>query len=95
MRPFSAPSDGWRSVLASGCNPPQLHEVRHWIPSGGTSANPGRAFFYFDVGFMIWVLLGALGNYVAGEFGMTPTQKGLMTAIPLLGESLLRCSSGT
>lgn len=52
------------------------------------------AFLYFDVSFMIWVLLGALGNYVAGEFGMTPAQKGLMTAIPLLGGSLLRLLFG-
>lgn len=54
----------------------------------------GSAFLYFDVSFMIWVLLGALGNYVAGEFNLTPTQKGLMTAIPLLGGSILRLVFG-
>jgi NNP family nitrate/nitrite transporter-like MFS transporter len=52
------------------------------------------AFLYFDISFMIWVLLGALGNHVAGEFGMTPAQKGLMTAIPLLGGSVLRLVFG-
>jgi NNP family nitrate/nitrite transporter-like MFS transporter len=52
------------------------------------------AFLYFDVSFMVWVLLGALGNYVAGEFGLSPTQKGLMTAVPLLGGSLLRLVFG-
>ena len=52
------------------------------------------AFLYFDVSFMIWVLLGALGNYVASEFGLSPAQKGLMTAIPLLGGSILRLVLG-
>jgi MFS transporter, NNP family, nitrate/nitrite transporter len=52
------------------------------------------AFLYFDVSFMIWVLLGALGNYVAAEFEMTAGQKGLMTAIPLLGGSFLRLTLG-
>lgn len=52
------------------------------------------AFLYFDVSFMVWVLLGALGNYVAAEFGLSPAQKGLMTAIPLLGGALLRLVFG-
>src|SRR5713101_8976426 len=52
------------------------------------------AFLYFDVSFMIWVLLGALGNYVAGDLGLSPAQKGLMTAIPLLGGSILRLVFG-
>ncbi|MBI3851155.1 MAG: NarK/NasA family nitrate transporter [Verrucomicrobia bacterium] len=52
------------------------------------------AFLYFDVSFMIWVLLGALGNYVAADFGLSPAQKGFMAAVPLLGGSLLRLVSG-
>ena len=52
------------------------------------------AFLYFDVSFMVWVLLGALGNYVASQFGMTPIQKGFMTALPLLGGSILRLVFG-
>ncbi len=52
------------------------------------------AFLYFDVSFMIWVLLGALGNYVATDLGLNPAQKGLMTAIPLLGGSILRLVFG-
>src|SRR5437764_14150905 len=52
------------------------------------------AFLYFDVSFMIWVLLGALGNYVASDLGLNPAQKGLMTAIPLLGGSILRLVFG-
>lgn len=52
------------------------------------------AFLYFDVSFMIWVLLGALGNYVAADLHLDPAQKGLMTAIPLLGGSVLRLVFG-
>jgi MFS transporter, NNP family, nitrate/nitrite transporter len=52
------------------------------------------SFLYFDVSFMIWVLLGALGNYIASDLGLSPAQKGLMTAIPLLGGSILRLVLG-
>ncbi|HZT23115.1 MAG TPA: hypothetical protein VFB55_09430 [Verrucomicrobiae bacterium] len=47
------------------------------------------AFLYFDVSFMIRVLLGALGNYAAAALQINAAQKGLMTAIPLLSGSLL------
>lgn len=43
---------------------------------------------------MIWVILGALGNHISEDFGLTPAQKGLMTAIPLLSGSLLRLVLG-
>ncbi|HEV2435426.1 MAG TPA: nitrate/nitrite transporter [Verrucomicrobiae bacterium] len=52
------------------------------------------AFLYFDVSFMIWVMLGALGNYIASDLNLNPAQKGLMTAIPLLGGSILRLVFG-
>src|SRR5712664_1279435 len=52
------------------------------------------SFVYFDVSFMVWVFLGALGNYIASDLGLSPAQKGLMTAIPLLGGSILRLLFG-
>ena len=52
------------------------------------------SFLYFDVSFMVWVLLGAVGNYIATDFQLSPAQKGLMTAIPLLGGSILRLLFG-
>jgi len=52
------------------------------------------SFLYFDMSFMVWVLLGALGNYVAGDLHLNAAQKGLMTAIPLLGGSILRIVFG-
>lgn len=48
------------------------------------------AFFYFDVSFMVWVLLGPLAPFLSEQLHLTATQKGLLTAIPLLGGSLFR-----
>lgn len=52
------------------------------------------AFLYFDVSFMVWVLLGVLGVHIASDFGLTASQKGLMVAIPILGGSLVRIPLG-
>ena len=52
------------------------------------------AFIYFDISFMVWVLMGVLGVYIAKDFGLTATQKGFMAAIPLLGGSLVRIPLG-
>ncbi|MGG1656053.1 MFS transporter, partial [Geobacillus thermopakistaniensis] len=38
---------------------------------------------YFDISFMIWNLLGALGVFVAESFALTPAEKGMMVAIPV------------
>jgi MFS transporter, NNP family, nitrate/nitrite transporter len=61
------------------------------------SGNPKTlfsAFFYFDISFMIWVMLGPLGNSIAEEFGLSAAQKGLMTGLPILSGSLLRLVLG-
>ncbi len=52
------------------------------------------AFLYFDISFMVWVLIGVLGVYIAKDFGLTATQKGFMAAVPLLGGSLVRIPLG-
>ncbi|MBI1864138.1 MAG: NarK/NasA family nitrate transporter [Nitrospirae bacterium] len=52
------------------------------------------AFLYFDVSFMIWVLLGALGVFISQEFALTATQKGFMVAVPILSGSPLRLPIG-
>lgn len=52
------------------------------------------AFLYFDVSFMIWVLLGPLGTYISEELKLGPAEKGLLTAVPLLGGSLFRLVLG-
>ena len=52
------------------------------------------AFLYFDVSFMVWVLIGVLGVHIAGTFGLTPSQKGLLVDLPILGGSLVRIPLG-
>lgn len=52
------------------------------------------AFLYFDISFMVWVLMGVLGVHIAKEFGLSATQKGLLAAIPILGGSLVRLPIG-
>jgi NNP family nitrate/nitrite transporter-like MFS transporter len=52
------------------------------------------AFLYFDVSFMIWVLLGALGILIAQDLSLSSTQKGLMVAIPLLSGAAMRILVG-
>src|SRR5438094_1863134 len=53
------------------------------------------ALLYFDVSFMVWVLLGPLAPFLREQFGLTATQQGLLVAIPLLGGSLFRPFLGT
>ncbi len=48
------------------------------------------ALLYFDVSFMVWVLLGPLAPFLREDLGLTASQQGLLTAIPLLGGSLFR-----
>jgi NNP family nitrate/nitrite transporter-like MFS transporter len=43
---------------------------------------------------MVWLLIGALGVSISGDFGLTATQKGLLVAVPLLGGALLRIAVG-
>lgn len=52
------------------------------------------AFLYFDVSFMVWVLIGALGVYISEDFSLTPTEKGFLVALPILSGSLLRIALG-
>lgn len=62
-----------------------------------TSGHPKTlfsAFLYFDVSFMIWVILGALGVFITEEFGLSPSQKGLIVAIPILAGSFFRIVLG-
>ena len=51
-------------------------------------------FLHFDVCFMLWVLLGSLGIFVAEGAGLNAAQKGLVVAVPILTGSLLRVPLG-
>jgi NNP family nitrate/nitrite transporter-like MFS transporter len=52
------------------------------------------AFLYFDLSFMVWVLLGPLGVAIARSFHLDPAQKGLMVATPVLAGAALRLVAG-
>ncbi len=52
------------------------------------------AWFHFEVSFVVWLLIGALGIAIAQDFALSATQKGLLVAIPLLSGALLRIVIG-
>jgi NNP family nitrate/nitrite transporter-like MFS transporter len=52
------------------------------------------ALMYFDVSFMVWVLLGPLAPFISEQLKLNPAQKGLMLAVPLLGGAFFRVILG-
>ena len=52
------------------------------------------ALLHFDVSFMAWVMLGALGAYVSEDLGLSASEKGLMVATPLLAAAFFRVLLG-
>jgi MFS transporter, NNP family, nitrate/nitrite transporter len=52
------------------------------------------ALLYFDLAFMVWVLLGPLAPEIAKDLGLNPAEKGLMVALPTLAGAILRLFMG-
>ena len=52
------------------------------------------AFLYFDLSFMVWVMLGPLAVQIATDLELNAAQKGLMVATPVLAGALLRVIMG-
>ena len=52
------------------------------------------AFLYFDISFMVWVLLGPLGVQIASSLHLSPAQKGMMVATPVLAGAIFRMMMG-
>jgi NNP family nitrate/nitrite transporter-like MFS transporter len=52
------------------------------------------SFLYFDLAFMVWVMLGPLAPDISAELGLEPAQKGLMVAVPTLAGAVLRLVNG-
>ncbi len=61
----------------------QFKESGHW-PTLLTS------FLYFDVSFMVWTILGALGALIAPDLGLNAQEKFLMVSTPILSGAFLR-----
>ena len=52
------------------------------------------SFLHFDLCFTLWVLLGALGIFIAQSLHLNSAQQGLLVAIPTLSGSLMRIPIG-
>jgi len=52
------------------------------------------AFLYFDFSFMVWTVLGPLGAQIGESLHLSPQQKGLMVALPILSGAVLRIALG-
>ncbi len=52
------------------------------------------SFLYFDVAFMVWVMLGPLAPIISKDLGLDAAQKGLMVAVPTLAGAFLRLING-
>ncbi|MFC5470262.1 nitrate/nitrite transporter [Cohnella suwonensis] len=52
------------------------------------------AFLYFDISFMVWVLIGPLAVVIMGDYPMSATEKANLVALPILGGSILRLVLG-
>src|SRR5262245_30193490 len=60
----------------------------------GHTPTLAASFLYFDLSFMVWVILGPLGVAIARDLELDAAQKGLMVAIPVLSGALLRVLAG-
>ena len=69
--------------------------IRSFLKAGHTPSL-FCAFLYFDISFMVWVLIGALANSIVPDpdFMLTEGQRGLMIALPMLGGAFLRIVLG-
>ncbi|MBE2203837.1 MAG: NarK/NasA family nitrate transporter [Chthoniobacterales bacterium] len=52
------------------------------------------AFLYFDVSFMVWTVLGPLGAQIGQTLELSPQEKGVMVAFPILSGAVLRIVLG-
>ena len=72
----------------------------HWVMRmtdfrrAGHTPSLVAALLHFDVSFMIWVILGALGAYIAEDLGLSASQKGVLVAVPLLSAAVARVTFG-
>jgi NNP family nitrate/nitrite transporter-like MFS transporter len=67
--------------------------VRGFLKSGHTPTLLS-AFLYFDLSFMVWVILGPLGVAISKSLHLDAAQKGFMVATPLLAGAVLRVVFG-
>ena len=66
-----------------------MANLRSFVRSGHTPTLVA-AFLYFDLAFMVWVILGPLGVQISKDLQLTHAERGLMVATPVLAGALLR-----
>jgi NNP family nitrate/nitrite transporter-like MFS transporter len=86
----------WEPPLTDAARALLLALAMHTPPDPRTGHRPTlvACFLHFDLSFMLWVLIGALGIYIADGLALNAAQKGLVVAVPILTGSLLRIPLG-
>ena len=86
--------DGFAAI--GGGSDVEPRPVREKSPfwSSGHTPTLIAAFLYFDLAFMVWVLLGPLAPEIAKTLHLTAAEKGLMVATPTLAGAILRVVNG-
>jgi MFS transporter, NNP family, nitrate/nitrite transporter len=51
-------------------------------------------FLYFDTGFAVWVMWGALAPFIAAQLGLDPAESAFLVAVPVLAASIVRIALG-
>src|SRR5258708_10848205 len=71
-----------------GSHAAQMRPSEPWMKSAFLKAGhlPTliACFLYFDLSFMVWVLLGPMAVLIAKDLNLRAGQKGLMVAVPVL-----------
>ncbi len=80
--------------LPSPAMPPTVSPTPKGFWSAGHTPTLIAAFAYFDVAFMVWVLLGPLAPIISKQLMLDPGQKGMMVAVPTLAGAVLRIVGG-
>ena len=77
-------------------NKPNIHRALKLsdLKSSGHWPTLLTAFLYFDFSFMVWTVLGPLGAQIGESLHLSPEQKGLMVALPILSGAILRIALG-
>jgi len=70
-----------------------MMDQKSFLKSGHTPSL-FSAFLYFDVSFMVWVLLGPLVVVIMNDYPMNAAQAANLVALPILGGSILRLVLG-
>src|SRR4051812_14900298 len=81
-----------------GSHAAQMRPSEPWMKSAFLKAGhlPTliACFLYFDLSFMVWVLLGPMAVLIAKDMNLSAGQKGLMVAVPVLAGAIPRIVNG-